>query len=202
MLELKAVAEAPARGVVVEVEKERGRGVVATVLVQSGTLRIGDPFVVGLADGKVRALYNERGKNVESAGPSQPVVISGLNGVPQAGDMLAVVSDDRLAKEISAKRSQQQWERADPIPAPHHARGSAQDRSSRERCKELQDRHQGRRGRLCRRAGRLAGETVDRRGQGGGHQEGRRRRHRDRRPPCGGVERDHRRVPHRCDRRR
>ncbi|MFH1689598.1 MAG: translation initiation factor IF-2 [Candidatus Eisenbacteria bacterium] len=111
LLELKAVPVAPARGVVIEVEKERGRGVVATVLVQSGTLHVGDPFVVGLANGKVRALYNERGKNVDEAGPSMPVQISGLNGVPQAGDLLAVVSDDRLAKEISAKRSQQQWER-------------------------------------------------------------------------------------------
>jgi translation initiation factor IF-2 len=111
LLELTAVAEGPARGVVVEVEKERGRGIVATVLVQAGTLRVGDPFVVGLADGKVRALHNERGKNVELAGPSMPVQISGLNGVPQAGDILAVVSDERLARDISAKRSQQQWER-------------------------------------------------------------------------------------------
>ncbi len=111
VLELTAAHSGPARGVVVEVEKERGRGVVSTVLVQSGTLRIGDPFVIGLVDGKVRALYNERGKNVEEAGPSMPVQISGLKGVPQAGDLLAVVSDERLAKEISAKRSQQQWER-------------------------------------------------------------------------------------------
>jgi translation initiation factor IF-2 len=111
VMELSAVASGPARGVVVEVEKERGRGVVATVLIQSGTLRVGDPFVVGLANGKVRALYDERGRNVESAGPSTPVQISGMNDVPQAGDLLAVVSDDRLAKEISAKRVQQQWER-------------------------------------------------------------------------------------------
>jgi translation initiation factor IF-2 len=111
LLELTAVNEGPARGVVVEVEKERGRGVVATVLVQSGTLTVGDSFVVGLANGKVRALYNERGRNVDEAGPSQPVQISGLNGVPQAGDILAAVVDDSLAKEISAKRSQQQWER-------------------------------------------------------------------------------------------
>ncbi|MCK4914915.1 MAG: translation initiation factor IF-2, partial [Candidatus Eisenbacteria sp.] len=73
LLELTAAYSVPARGVVVEVEKERGRGVVTTVLVQSGTLRIGDPFVVGLVDGKVRALYNERGTNVEEAGPSMPV---------------------------------------------------------------------------------------------------------------------------------
>jgi len=111
LLELTAVATGPARGVVVEVEKERGRGVVATVLVQSGTLKVGDPFVVGLADGKVRALFDEWNRPTDSAGPSRPVQVAGLNGVPQAGDVLAVVSDERLAREISAKRRQQQWER-------------------------------------------------------------------------------------------
>ncbi len=111
VLELTAVEDAPARGVVVEVEKERGRGIVATVLVQSGTLEIGDSFVVGQADGRVRALFNERGRTVDDAGPSTPVVVSGLTGVPQAGDLFAVVSDDRLARDISAKRRQQQWER-------------------------------------------------------------------------------------------
>ena len=111
LLELKAIEDAPARGVVVEVEKERGRGIVATVLVQSGTLCIADSFVVGQADGRVRALFNERGRNVETAGPSTPVVVSGLTGVPQAGDVFAVVADDRLARDISAKRRQQQWER-------------------------------------------------------------------------------------------
>ncbi len=111
LMELTAVAEGPARGVVVEVEKERGRGIVATVLVQTGTLKIGDCFVVGTADGKVRALFDERGRNTELAGPSQPVQVSGLTGVPQAGDVLAVVSDERKARDISAKRRQQQWER-------------------------------------------------------------------------------------------
>ncbi|MCD4690956.1 translation initiation factor IF-2, partial [bacterium] len=111
VLELTAATEGPARGAVVEVEKERGRGIVATVLVQSGTLRVGDSFVVGLADGRVRALFDERGRTVDEAGPSTPVVVSGLTGVPQAGDVFAVVSDDRLARDISAKRRQQQWER-------------------------------------------------------------------------------------------
>jgi len=111
LLELTAVSSGPARGVVIEVEKQRGRGVVATVLVQSGSFAPADPFVVGLADGKARALYNERGETVEEAGPSRPVQVSGLSGVPQAGDILAVVSDERLAREISAKRRQQQWER-------------------------------------------------------------------------------------------
>ncbi len=111
LLELKAVATGPARGVVVEVEKQRGRGVVATVLIQGGTFRPGDSFVVGLADGKARALYDERNNDVTEAGPSRPVLVSGLSGVPQAGDVLAVVADERLAREISAKRRQQQWER-------------------------------------------------------------------------------------------
>jgi len=84
---------------------------VATVLVQSGTLGVGDSFVVGQADGRVRALYNERGRTVDSAGPSTPVVVSGLTSVPQAGDVFAVVPDDRMARDISAKRRQQQWER-------------------------------------------------------------------------------------------
>ncbi|MFH1502903.1 MAG: translation initiation factor IF-2 [Candidatus Eisenbacteria bacterium] len=111
LLELTAVREGPARGVVIEVEKERGRGVVATVLVQNGRFAVGDPFVAGLADGKVRALFDEWNRPVDAAGPSQPVQVSGLNGVPQAGDVVAVVSDDRLARDISAKRQQQQWER-------------------------------------------------------------------------------------------
>jgi len=111
LLELRSTPDGPARGVVIEVEKERGRGVVTTVLIEAGTLRVGDPFVVGLADGKVRALYSDRGVSLETAGPSTPVRVSGLTGVPQAGDVLAVVSDERLARDISAKRRQQQWER-------------------------------------------------------------------------------------------
>lgn len=111
LLELRSTPEGPARAVVIEVEKERGRGVVATALVEAGTLRVGDPFVVGLADGKVRALYDDRSRPIQEAGPSRPVLVSGLTGVPQAGDVLAVVSDERLAREISAKRRQQQWER-------------------------------------------------------------------------------------------
>jgi len=111
LLELEAVISGPARGVVVEVEKERGRGIVATVLVQSGVFQVGDAFVVGLADGRARALFNEWNRPVDEAGPSKPVVVSGLNGVPQAGDVLAVVADDHMARDISAKRRQQQWER-------------------------------------------------------------------------------------------
>ncbi len=106
MLELTAAPDRRTRGVVVEAKVEQGRGVVATVLVQDGTLRVGDPFVSGLHYGKVRAMYNERGEKVKEAGPSVPVEVLGWTGTPQAGDSFAVTKDDREAREISVKRQQ------------------------------------------------------------------------------------------------
>ncbi|MBN1504734.1 MAG: translation initiation factor IF-2, partial [Candidatus Eisenbacteria bacterium] len=92
--------------VVIEAKVEQGRGVVATVLVQDGTLRVGDPFVSGLYYGKVRAMNNERGEKVKEAGPSRPVEVLGWTGTPQAGDIFAVTKDDRESREISVKRQQ------------------------------------------------------------------------------------------------
>jgi translation initiation factor IF-2 len=106
LLELQADATRRARGVVIEAKVEQGRGIVATVLVQEGTLRIGDPFVSGLFYGKVRALCNERGDRVKEAGPSTPVEVLGWTGTPQAGDSFAVTRDDREAREIAVKRQQ------------------------------------------------------------------------------------------------
>lgn len=106
MLELKAVAGSAARGTVIEARKDPGRGIVASVLVQSGTLRIGDPFVCGVVHGKVRALVNDRGDRVESAGPSTPVEVLGWSDVPQVGDTFAAVKDDATARVISGERSQ------------------------------------------------------------------------------------------------
>ncbi len=106
VLELKADPSRRARGVVIEAKVEQGRGVVATVLVQDGALRVGDPFVSGLYYGKVRAMYNERGEKVKEAGPSRPVEVLGWTGTPQAGDTFAVTKDDREAREISVKRLQ------------------------------------------------------------------------------------------------
>ena len=106
LLELGANPNRPAEGVIVESKLERGRGPVATVLVQRGTLRVGDIFVAGSEWGRVRALVNDRGEMVESAGPSVPVEVLGLNGAPLAGDSLSVVESDARAREIANFRSQ------------------------------------------------------------------------------------------------
>lgn len=101
VLELKAVPEAPGKGVVVESRLDRGRGPVATVLVQNGTLKKGDVVLAGLHYGRVRALVNELGKQVDAAGPSMPVEILGLGGTPEAGDDFMVLADEKKAREVA-----------------------------------------------------------------------------------------------------
>lgn len=103
MQELKANPNREARGVIIEAQLDRGRGAVATVLVQNGTLRIGDHIVAGTTYGKVRAMINDRGDNVKKAGPSVPVEVLGLNDVPAAGDILAAL-DEKTAKSIAEHR--------------------------------------------------------------------------------------------------
>jgi translation initiation factor IF-2 len=105
VLELRANPNRSARGVIVEGRLDRGRGPVATALVQSGTLKEGDAIVVGSHSGRVRAMFNDRGKKVASAGPSDPVEILGLSGVPQAGDTFLVVADERKARQIATVRT-------------------------------------------------------------------------------------------------
>ena len=105
ILELKADPTRKAKGRVVEARLDKGRGAVATVLIQEGTLRNGDNFVVGQYSGKVRALLDDKGRKIESAGPSEPVEVQGLSGVPQAGDEFIVVTDDKMAKNVSQARS-------------------------------------------------------------------------------------------------
>jgi translation initiation factor IF-2 len=102
--ELKSNPTAPARGVVVEANLDRGRGPVATVLVQRGTLKVGDAIVVGTAHGRVRALVDPKGKHVHTAKPANPVEILGLNSVPAAGDDFKVMADDRQARAIAEER--------------------------------------------------------------------------------------------------
>ncbi|MCK4428062.1 MAG: translation initiation factor IF-2 [candidate division Zixibacteria bacterium] len=104
MMELKANPDRKVQGVVIESELSRGRGVVTTVLVQKGTLRIGYPFVSGAYHGKVRAMFDERGNSVRHAVPSTPVLVLGASGTPQAGDTFVVTETEAEAKEISAKR--------------------------------------------------------------------------------------------------
>ncbi len=104
VLELKAVADGRASGTVIESALDKGRGPVATVLVQQGQLRKGDYLVCGVQYGRVRALFDETGSQVESAGPSIPVQVLGLSGVPDAGDDFVVVEDERLAKDVAEQR--------------------------------------------------------------------------------------------------
>ncbi|MDY3126968.1 MAG: translation initiation factor IF-2 [Corynebacterium sp.] len=103
-LELTANPDMDAQGVSIEAHLDRGRGPVATVIVQRGTLRVGDSIVVGGSFGRVRRMLDEFGHDVEEAGPSRPVQVQGLNGVPGAGDNLLVVEDDRVARQIAAQR--------------------------------------------------------------------------------------------------
>ena len=110
LLELTANFEKPAKGTVVEAYLDKGRGFVSTLLVQSGTLKIGDFILAGKNSGKVKALFDERGKNLKSAPPSTPISILGLDGAPQAGDNFLVLKDEKEAKQIAAKRTQLQRE--------------------------------------------------------------------------------------------
>jgi translation initiation factor IF-2 len=122
LLELTANPDRAASGVVVEAKVERGRGSVATLLVQKGTLKLGDIFVVGAESGRVRALLDDRGKNLKSAGPGRPVEILGLNGTPMAGDNCVVVESEARAREIAEYRTRQIKDRE----AARGARGSVE----------------------------------------------------------------------------
>jgi len=115
VLELKADPGRPARGVVLEGEITKGGGPVAHVLVQNGTLRVGDAVVSGMAWGKVRALLDARGHRLDEAGPSTPVELLGLSGVPKAGDTFLIVPDEKQAREIASSRQEQMREAKEPV---------------------------------------------------------------------------------------
>ncbi|MEX0609025.1 MAG: translation initiation factor IF-2 [Balneolaceae bacterium] len=106
LLELKANPGRRADGVVLEARLDKGKGIVANILVQGGTLKIGDPFVAGSSYGRVRAMENDRGSRVKESGPSTPVQLTGFDGMPQAGDKLIVAVDERTAKEVASERKQ------------------------------------------------------------------------------------------------
>ena len=108
MLDLKANPNKKAKGTIIESTLDKGRGYVSTVLVQEGTLRVGDVILSGIYTGRVKAMFDENGNKVKEAGPSTPVQLLGLNGAPQAGDSLNVMDDDRSAREIANKREQLQ----------------------------------------------------------------------------------------------
>ncbi len=111
VLELKANPQKPARGRIVEAKLDKGRGPVATVLIQEGTLKQGDTFVCGVFSGRVRALFNDQGKKVKEAGPSIPVEVQGFDGVPEAGEEFVCVADEKLARRIAETRATKQRER-------------------------------------------------------------------------------------------
>jgi translation initiation factor IF-2 len=112
LLELRANPNREASGTVVEAFLDKGRGYVSTILVQNGTLKIGDYLLAGTSSGKIRAMQDERGKNVKEVGPATPISILGLDGAPQAGDRFNVLRDEREAKQIAQKRSQLQREQS------------------------------------------------------------------------------------------
>lgn len=111
VLELKANHEAPARGIVVEAKLDKGRGPVSTMLIQDGSLKVGDAIVSGMHYGRIRAMISDWGKRVESAGPSMPIEILGLSGVPQAGDTFVAVKDEATAKQIASIRERKSVEK-------------------------------------------------------------------------------------------
>ena len=112
LLELKTNPYRTAEGTVIEAKLDRGRGPVATVLVQRGTLRTGDIIVAGAEWGRVRALINDKGDTVDGAGPSVPVEVLGFNGTPEAGDRVAVVENEARAREVTEYRARMKRERA------------------------------------------------------------------------------------------
>ena len=112
VLELTANPDKPAHGTVVEAQLDKGRGYVSTILVQAGTLKIGDYVLAGKNHGKIRAMFDERGNQIKEAGPSSPVSVLGLDGAPTAGDKFNVYEDEREAKQIAAKRTQLQREQS------------------------------------------------------------------------------------------
>ena len=110
LLEIKVVADGPAKGIIVESSLDKGKGPVATVLVQSGTLKQGDPIVSGIEYGRVRAMFDENGQKVKAAGPSTPVQVLGLSGAPHAGDDMVVVADEKKARGVAELRRERQRE--------------------------------------------------------------------------------------------
>ena len=173
--ELKANPDAPRSGTVLESRVDKGRGPVATVLVQNGTLHVGDVFIVGAVYGKVRAMFDDRGQPIKQAAPSTPVEVLGLQGVPEAGDQFQV-ADEAKARHIVEYRQGKQREAtlAKTALGPPHSRSVARAASSR-RSEGIAHRHQGGRAGLGGSAERNAAEAFERSGEAEGDSGQRRR---------------------------
>ena len=178
ILELKANPDRAAEGTVIEAKLDKGRGPLATVLVQRGTLRVGDVFVAGASSGKVRAMIDDKGRQVKEAGPSFPVEVLGLSAVPSAGDPFTVVENEARAREVAAYRQgvlDKKRTTSAPVSLENmFANARFDDQGSAAG-------HQGRRAGLGRSDRQCAQPPVDRRGARARPQFGRRRDHRERR---------------------
>ena len=178
ILELKANPDRAAEGTVIEAKLDKGRGPLATVLVQRGTLKVGDVIVVGAASGKVRAMLDDHGKPVKEAGPSVPVEVLGLGAVPSAGDQLTVVENEARAREVATYRQSVLDKKRTTIGAGQPREHVRQPRLDHHR---VPAGHQGRRPGLGRSDRQRGQQDLDRRDQGPRAQFGRRRDHRERR---------------------
>ena len=166
ILDLKANPDRPAEGTVIEAKLDRGRGPVATVLVQRGTLHGGDIVVAGAEWGRVRALVSDTGEPVSEAGPSIPVEVLGFTGTPDAGDRLAVVDSEARAREVTDYRARQKREKAARAPDRHARLARADDGAGQDRGPQgIPADHQGRRAGLARGDRRRAGQARHRRGR-------------------------------------
>ena len=191
--ELKANPKRSAVGTVLEAELDKGRGPVATILVQDGTLHIGDTVIAGPILGKVRALIDDRGRQIKQAPPSTPVEVLGLAALPQPGDSFQAINDAAKARQVALfRQSQIKDKQLGARVAPHARVLAAADRRGRRQ--GTGDHHQGRRAGLGGGACRHADQAVGREGEDEDHPRGGRRHQRVRRPARVGVERDHHRV--------
>ena len=182
LLDLKANPDRTSEGVVIEAQLEKGRGAVATVLVQTGTLMIGDIVVAGGEWGRVRAILNDRGEQLKEAGPSTPVEVLGLQGTPRAGDRFATVPSEARAREITEYRQRLARDKAVAKHAGAARFARADDVAvADERAERVPAGHQGRRAGLGGGDHRRPRQARHRRGQGAHRPFGRRRDHRDRR---------------------
>ena len=195
LLDLKTNAARPAEGTVIEAKLDRGRGPVATVLVQRGTLRVGDIIVAGAEMGRVRALINDQGETIDEAGPSVPVEVLGFNGPPEAGDRLAVVENEARARQVTSYRAHQKRENAAASHFRHARLARADDVAAQDLGPQgIPADRQGRRAGLARSDPRLAGKARHRRSRRP-HPACRCRRHLGIRRDAGGrLQRRHHRL--------
>jgi translation initiation factor IF-2 len=191
--QLKSTPGRKAVGTVLEAKLDRGRGAVATVLVQNGTLHVNESYIVGNTFGKVRAMFDDRGRAITEAGPSTPVEVLGLEGMPDSGDTFLVVADRDKAKGIAQYRKMKEREAQLAKSSRVSLEGLGGTDSHRRRQRPAAH-HQGRRYRLRRGHRRLAGPHVDREGAHQGHPLRCGRDHRKRHPARLGFERHHHRL--------